>query len=249
MPLIKPAETGVDGKRQRLTLTILPEKMCLFADFDLGLPHLCAVAVSLSARGGKNLGIHGPPMENSVAYSLSLLEARYPLSQVHDEAPPRRRAVTVLVSRYRDGNRKVLDTEDSRAHFQRGDATCDWVTTYLDHHQVWNQSRAFNVTAKNAEKIKDREFLEREHGFVSLEEATLDYGLVSVDKSELVLRVWSLYQGVLDDFIQEAREFYLQRSVRPPIVNPSSGSAPLWGGTPVPEFGSLLITGIFDGGK
>ncbi|KAF8217472.1 P-loop containing nucleoside triphosphate hydrolase protein [Mycena galopus ATCC 62051] len=151
-----------------------------------------------------------------------------------------------------------------KAHFQRGDATCDWVSTYLDHHQVWNQSRAFNVTAKNAEKIKDREvrFNSGDGYLDAVYEPTSSswnpstdlfhwkkrhWITVSVDKSELVLRVWSLYQGVLDDFIQEAREFYLQRSVPPPIVNPSSGSAP-WGGTPVPEFGSLLITGIFDGG-
>jgi hypothetical protein len=109
------------------------------------------------------------------------------------------------------------------------------VSSYLDHHQVWNHSRSFNVTAKNTEKIIDRDlrfksgdgYLDAVYEPDSWAPSTdlfhwkkQHWITVSVDKLGLMLQVWSLNQSVLDDFIQEARELYLQRSVPPPIIRP-----------------------------
>ncbi|KAF7348721.1 p-loop containing nucleoside triphosphate hydrolase protein [Mycena venus] len=153
-----------------------------------------------------------------------------------------------------------------KAHFQRGNATFDWVSSYLDHHQVWNQSRTFNVTAKDTDKIKDRDLrFKSGDGYLDAVYEPASWALstdlfhwkkkhwitVSVDKSGLTLSVWSLNQSVLDDFIQEAREFYLQRPVpppvisAPPVISPPTGSPPGFVGE---WLGSLLVTGIFDSG-
>ncbi|KAF8217476.1 P-loop containing nucleoside triphosphate hydrolase protein [Mycena galopus ATCC 62051] len=145
-----------------------------------------------------------------------------------------------------------------KAHFLRGDVTYDWVSSYLDHHQVWNHSRTFNVTAKNTDNIKDHELRFRSGdgyldavyeptSWASSRASSTDlfhwkkqhWITVSVNKSDLILQVWSLNQNVLDDFIQEAREFYLRRSVPPPIVlPPAQGFVGEW-------FGSMLVSATF----
>ncbi|KAF7340562.1 p-loop containing nucleoside triphosphate hydrolase protein [Mycena sanguinolenta] len=37
-----------------------------------------------------------------------------------------------------------------KAEFPMGDFAYDWVVNYLEHHQVWNESRSFKVVARNA---------------------------------------------------------------------------------------------------
>ncbi|KAK7059902.1 p-loop containing nucleoside triphosphate hydrolase protein [Favolaschia claudopus] len=146
-----------------------------------------------------------------------------------------------------------------KARFARGDATYDWVSSYLYHHQVWNTSRDFKVTAKDTEKIEDREvrFKSGDGYLDAVYEPTgsapstdlfhwkRKYWItISVDNSGLMLQVWSLRQSVLDDLIQEARDFYLKREVPPPVVAQPPPPAP--GFTTGDWFGTQLVTGIFD---
>ncbi|KAJ6614236.1 hypothetical protein B0H10DRAFT_1950874 [Mycena sp. CBHHK59/15] len=117
------------------------------------------------------------------------------------------------------------------AHFQRGDATYEWVLSYIEHHKVWNHSRIFHVMAKDTDKIKDRDltFCSGDGYLDAVYEPTswapeLFYWknrhwiTVCMEDSVLTLQVWSRNRSVLDNLIQEAREFYQNRAVPPPII-------------------------------
>ncbi|KAJ6529327.1 P-loop containing nucleoside triphosphate hydrolase protein [Mycena capillaripes] len=141
-----------------------------------------------------------------------------------------------------------------KAHFPRGDIAFDWVSSYIEYHQVWNHSRTFNVIAKDADKIKDREvrFKSGDGYLDAVYEPTSanpspeffhwkkkHWITVSVSEPGIMLQVWSLNQSVLDDFIQEARKFYLERSVPPPVITPPQIITGDWAGT-------RLVSGVFE---
>ncbi|KAF7303960.1 Mitochondrial chaperone BCS1 [Mycena indigotica] len=133
------------------------------------------------------------------------------------------------------------------AHFPRADISHEWISTYIEHHNVWRGSRfrTFTVVAKDTTRITDREVPFRSHdGYLdAVYTQAWDPELffwrrrwitVYVDDNGLTLQVWSLKRGVLDELIQEARNFYQSRTVPPPIVlNDTSGS---------------LVTAWFEGG-
>ncbi|KAJ7148085.1 P-loop containing nucleoside triphosphate hydrolase protein [Mycena crocata] len=126
-----------------------------------------------------------------------------------------------------------------KAHFPRGDASYEWVTTYLQHHGVWSQSAELIVMAQDTSKIKDRDVPFRsDDGYL---DAVYDptwwtpelfhwnerhWITVCMDKTGLIIEVWGWNRTVLDAFILAARDFYQNRTVPHPIVSGSLKFSP-----------------------
>ncbi|KAJ7132511.1 P-loop containing nucleoside triphosphate hydrolase protein [Mycena epipterygia] len=120
-----------------------------------------------------------------------------------------------------------------KASFKQGELSYEWVTAYIDHHKVWNRSRTFRVVARNAEKMANRDLtISAVDGYPdavyepSASEPELFHWrgkhwiTISKDEKEgatssLTLQVWSRNRTVLDEFVQEARNFY-RTSPQPP---------------------------------
>jgi hypothetical protein len=106
----------------------------------------------------------------------------------------------------------------------------------MERQQVWNRSRTFSVIAQDTAKIKDRDVqFKSGDGYLDAVYEPSSWSpelfhwkkqhwiTVYVDQSGLTLQAWGLNQKVLDGFIQETREFYLQRSAPPPIISVNAG--------------------------
>ncbi|KAJ7199026.1 P-loop containing nucleoside triphosphate hydrolase protein [Mycena pura] len=123
-----------------------------------------------------------------------------------------------------------------KASFKQGEMSYDWVSAYLDHHKVWNQSRTFRVIARNAERMANRDLaLNGGDGYPdaiyepSVSEPELFHWRgrhwITINKHEndgassLSLQVWSRNRSVLDEFIQEARTFYKSSAQPPPRID------------------------------
>ncbi|KAJ7064329.1 P-loop containing nucleoside triphosphate hydrolase protein [Mycena amicta] len=121
------------------------------------------------------------------------------------------------------------------------------MSTYIEHHNVWKGSsiRTFTVMAKDTSRIWDREvpfrsndgYLDAVYQQAWAPEMFLwkrHWITVYVDESGLTLQVWSLKRSILDELIQEARNFYQSRTVPPPIV--------------LNDLSASLVTAWFEGG-
>ncbi|KAJ7752663.1 hypothetical protein B0H16DRAFT_1459837 [Mycena metata] len=131
-----------------------------------------------------------------------------------------------------------------KAEFAEGDFAYDWVVNYLENHRVWNESRTFKVVARNAAtrpyptsnlgKIDGHPdplyepattqspSLFRWKGYwMSIYKSSAGWshydssGYGAVYGGGLVLSVWTRNRHVLDEFVAEAREFYVNSEVLP----------------------------------
>ncbi|KAJ7484956.1 P-loop containing nucleoside triphosphate hydrolase protein [Mycena galericulata] len=141
-----------------------------------------------------------------------------------------------IVETGRVAGAKMVSTVNSfflvKASFKQGELSYEWVSAYIDHHKVWNQSRTFRVVARNADHMANRDLaIAAADGYPSAvyEPSNSEPELffwrgrhwitISKDEKEggstLTLQVWSRNRSVLDDFVQEARTFY-RNSPQPP---------------------------------
>ncbi|KAJ7624490.1 P-loop containing nucleoside triphosphate hydrolase protein [Roridomyces roridus] len=132
---------------------------------------------------------------------------------------------------------KMVSTVNSfflvKASFKQGELSYEWVSAYLDHHKVWNRSRTFRVVARNADRMVNHDLaIAAADGYPSAvyEPSNSDPELffwqgrhwVTISKEEnegastLTLQVWSRNRTVLDDFVREARTFYMKSPQPPP---------------------------------
>ncbi|KAJ7721840.1 P-loop containing nucleoside triphosphate hydrolase protein [Mycena maculata] len=132
---------------------------------------------------------------------------------------------------------KMVSTVNSfflvKASFKQGELSYEWVSAYIDHHKVWNQSRTFRVVARNPETMANRDLaIAVADGYPSAvyEPSASEPELfhwkgrhwITISKEEkeggtsLTLQVWSRDRSVLDDFVQEARTFYRTSPQAPP---------------------------------
>ncbi|KAF7311755.1 p-loop containing nucleoside triphosphate hydrolase protein [Mycena indigotica] len=135
-----------------------------------------------------------------------------------------------------------------QAEFTTLDFAYDWCTVYLDSQHVWHSSRAFKVIARNAnaglrplpfgkpalgekdghpdpiyEPTQMTPTLFRWRGYwITVTKTTAGYAHYDTGEEvggRLIIAIWSRKRQILDDFVDAAREFYVQSSVLPRRVN------------------------------
>ncbi|KAJ7634405.1 P-loop containing nucleoside triphosphate hydrolase protein [Roridomyces roridus] len=131
-----------------------------------------------------------------------------------------------------------------RAEFASGDFAYDWVVNYLENHRVWNESRSFKVVARNATTrpyptsnlgkvdghpdplyepaTTQSPSLFRWKGYwMTITKTTAGMSHydtrpeIGAGYGVLVLSVLTWDRSVLDDFVSEARSFYVNSQVLP----------------------------------
>ncbi|KAJ7595072.1 P-loop containing nucleoside triphosphate hydrolase protein [Mycena floridula] len=135
---------------------------------------------------------------------------------------------------------KVVDVVSSffmvKATFFTDDFCYDWVKAYLEHIGVWDESRSFQVSARNPALVPGSNSGSQDGHPEPLYEATQAPELfrwkgywMSITKDQqgyihagaekggrMVLRVWTRDRSVLDAFLLEARQVYVQNTRMPP---------------------------------
>nr|GAT44320.1 P-loop containing nucleoside triphosphate hydrolase protein [Mycena chlorophos] len=124
-----------------------------------------------------------------------------------------------------------------KASFKQGELSYEWVSSFLEQHKVWNQSRTFRVVARNAKQVanKDLALAGNNDGYPeavyepSVSEPEMFWWrrrhwiTISKDEKEgastLTLQVWSRNRKVLDEFVKEARDLYMKSERPPPRID------------------------------
>ncbi|KAJ7186179.1 hypothetical protein C8R46DRAFT_1208258 [Mycena filopes] len=127
-----------------------------------------------------------------------------------------------------------------KAEFVTRDFAYDWVLNYLEHHRVLNESRSFKVVARNAssrpnassalgrldgapdpiyEPAPERPAFFRWKGYwISVNKSVAGYAHYDTGEEvggTLTISIWSRKRQILDDFVREARQFYIESKVLP----------------------------------
>nr|GAT49808.1 P-loop containing nucleoside triphosphate hydrolase protein [Mycena chlorophos] len=143
-----------------------------------------------------------------------------------------------------------------RAEFGTGDFAYDWVTCYMDSQRVWHESRSFKVVARNAalrpkhgaiagkallgatdghpdpvyEPAQASPALFRWKGYwISVNKPTAGYAHYDTGNEvggKLVISILGGKRQVLDDFVNAAREYYIESRFLPRRVNPDLDKEP-----------------------
>ncbi|KAJ7658653.1 P-loop containing nucleoside triphosphate hydrolase protein [Mycena polygramma] len=126
------------------------------------------------------------------------------------------------------------------AEFGTRDFAYDWVLSYLEHQHVWNESRSFKVVARNASSRPDASsalgkidghpdpiyepaplipsFFQWRGYWISVNKTATGYS--SYDTGDevggtLSIRIWTWKRGILDEFVRDARKYYIDSKVLP----------------------------------
>ncbi|KAJ7772362.1 P-loop containing nucleoside triphosphate hydrolase protein [Mycena metata] len=127
-----------------------------------------------------------------------------------------------------------------KAEFVTRDFAYDWVLNYLEHHRVLNESRSFKVVARNAssrpnassalgrhdgapdpiyEPAPERPAFFRWRGYwISVNKSVAGYAHYDTGEEvggTLLISIWSRKRQILDEFVREARQFYIDSKVLP----------------------------------